>query len=67
MSGPQVEAARRLLDSLPLRVLEAGGHETMDSELPLGGHHWHNENVDRTLADEARIRVLAALTALAGG
>ena len=67
VSGPQVEAARRLLDSLPLRVLEAGRHETMDSELPLGGHHWHNENVDRTLADEARIRVLAALTALAGG
>lgn len=66
VTGPQVEAARRLLDSLPLRVLEAGGHQTMDSELPLGGHYWHNEKVDRTLADEARIRVLAALTALAG-
>ena len=32
---------------------------------PLSGFHWLNEKVDRTLADEARIQVLAALTALA--
>ena len=64
-AGPELEDARRLLDSLPLSVLEAGGHEVLDSG-PLGGHHWFNEKVDRTLADEARIQVLVALTALAG-
>ncbi len=53
--GPEVAEARRLLESLPASVCEAAGQET----------NWLSENVDRTLADEARIRVLAALTKLA--
>ena len=66
MTGPEVEEARRLLESLPTSVLEAGGHvDRLDDDQPLGGFHWLNENVDRTLADEARIQVLAALTKLA--
>ena len=66
MTGPEVEEARRLLESLPTSVLEAGGHvDGFDDNQPLGGFHWLNENVDRTLADEARIQVLAALTKLA--
>ena len=64
VTGPEVEEARRLLATLPLSVLKAGGHETMDSG-PLGRHHWLNEKIDRTLADKGRIQVLAALTALA--
>ena len=51
--SPAVEEARRLLERLPASVLKAAGQET----------HWLSES-DRTLADEARIRVLAALTAL---
>ena len=53
MTDQQVEEARRLLESLPASVLEAAGQEP----------HWLSQ-IDRTLADEARIRVLAALTAL---
>ena len=65
-TGPEVEEARRLLESLPASVCDAAGHGGgMDSGQPLGGFHWLNEKVDRTLADEARIRVLAALTELA--
>ena len=65
-TGPEVEEARRLLESLPARVCDAAGHGgEIDSGQPLGGFHWLNEKVDRTLADEARIQVLAALTKLA--
>ena len=65
-TGPEVEEARRLLESLPASVLEAAGHGGgIDSDQLLGGFHWLNEKVDRTLADEARIQVLAALTELA--
>ncbi len=65
-TGPEVAEARRLLESLPARVCDAAGHGGgIASDEPLGGFHWLNEKVDRTLADEARIRVLAALTALA--
>jgi hypothetical protein len=62
--GPEVEEARRLLATLPLSVLQAGGHEIGDSRSP-GRHDWLNEKIDRTLADKGRIQVLAALTALA--
>ncbi len=66
MTGPAVEEARQLLASLPARVCDAAGHtDQLDEDHPLGGLHWLNENVDRTLADEARIQVLAALTKLA--
>ena len=65
-TGPEVEEARRLLESLPASVCDASGHGGgTDSGQPLGGFHWLNEKVDRTLADKARIRVLAALTKLA--
>ena len=46
-SGPEIEEARRLLDTLPLSVLTAGGHETLHDG-PLGGHHWLNDKIDRT-------------------
>ena len=65
-TGPEVEQARRLLESLPASVCDAAGHGGRnDSNQPLGGFHWLNEKVDRTLADEARIQVLSALTELA--
>jgi len=64
VTSSEVEEARRLLATLPLSVLQAGGHATMDSG-PLGRHSWLNEKIDRTLADKSRIQVLAALTALA--
>lgn len=54
--GPELEEARWLLESLPSTVYEAA-----ISAYPL----WQNDNVDRTLADKARIKLLAALTALA--
>ena len=54
MTGPEVEEARRLLESLPASVLESAGQ----------GTNWLSER-DRTLADEARIRVLSELMALA--
>ena len=64
-TGPEVEAAHRLLESLPAKVCDAAGHVGgMDSAQPLGGFHWLNEKVDRTLADKARIQVLETLTAL---
>ena len=53
VTGPEVEEARRLLERLPVTVLEAAGRET----------HWLS-GIDRTLADEARIQVLEALTEL---
>ena len=57
VTGPEVEEARQLLGSLPASVGEAAfSYRTK----------WLDEKVDRTLADKARIRVLAALTALAG-
>ena len=67
-TGPEVEEARRLLESLPASVCDAAGHGGGEkaSDQPLNGFHWFNEEVDRTLADEARVQVLAALTALAG-
>ena len=64
VSGPEIDEARRLLDTLPMSVLTAGGHETL-GDGPLGEHNWLNDKIDRTLADEGRIRILAALTALA--
>ena len=65
-TGPEVEEARRLLESLPASVCDAAGHGGgIISDEPLGGFHWLNEKVDRTLADQARIQVLAALTELA--
>ena len=54
MPGPGLEEARQLLESLPASVTAAAGQRT----------DWLSENVDRTLADEARIRVLAQLAAL---
>ena len=65
-----MEDARELLASLPARVCDAGGHRDSHpdgyaDDQPLSGFHWSNESVDRTLADEARIQVLAALTKLA--
>ena len=57
VTGPEVEEARQLLGSLPASVGEAAfSYRTS----------WLDENMDRTLADKARIEVLAALTALAG-
>ena len=64
VTGPEVEEARRLLATLPLSVLQAGGHEIMGSR-SLGRHDWLNEKIDRTLADKGRIQVLATLKALA--
>ncbi len=69
--GPGLEEARRLLESLPARVCDAGGHrgghgDGYADDRPLSGFHWSNDSVDRTLADEARIQVLVALTELAG-
>ena len=55
VTGPEVEQARQLLESLPASVCEAAFSRTK----------WLDETVDRTLADKARIRVLAALTAMA--
>ena len=55
LTGPEVEEARRLLESLPTRVSDAAFSRRTE---------WLDESVDRTLADEARIRVLKALTAL---
>ena len=71
-SGPDLENARQLLESLPARVCDAAGHRGYVDEhgyaddRPMSGFHWSNEEIDRTLADEARMQVLAALTALAG-
>ena len=56
VTGREVEEARQLLESLPASVSEAAFSRRTK---------WLDETVDRTLADEARIRVLAALTALA--
>jgi len=62
ITGPELEHARRLLESLPARVCDAAGHrEGVDDSSFL----WLNENVDRTLADSARVQVLVALTELA--
>ena len=55
-TGPEVAQARQLLERLPASVCEAALSEMT---------WWLDETVDRTLADEARIRVLGALTALA--
>ncbi|MCY3736332.1 MAG: hypothetical protein OXG13_08040 [Gemmatimonadaceae bacterium] len=67
-AGPGIEEARLLLESLPASVCDAAGHGGAEiaSDQPLGGFHWFNETVDRTLADKARVQVLAALTELAG-
>ena len=54
--GPKVEAARQLLESLPAHVAQAQLIPT---------NRWMDPK-DRTLADTARIRMLKALTALAG-
>ena len=56
VTGPELEQARQLLESLPASVCEAAFSQRTK---------WLDETVDRTLADKARIRVLAALTALA--
>ena len=62
ITGPELEHARRLLESLPARVCDAAGHrEGVDDS----GFLWLNENVDRTLVDSARVQVLVALTELA--
>ncbi|MBX3180689.1 MAG: hypothetical protein KF886_25360 [Candidatus Hydrogenedentes bacterium] len=52
--GPAKDAAKRLLEELPDRVLDA-------STTP--GLLWHDD-IDRSLADEARIQILDALAAL---
>ena len=67
ITGPELENARRLLESLPATVCDAAGHrEKTGDEGSWTGFRWSNENVDRTLADKARIQVLAALTELSG-
>jgi hypothetical protein len=55
-TGPDVAEARQLLESVPASVCEAAFSETT---------WWLDETMDRTLADGARIRVLAALMKLA--
>ncbi len=55
-TGPAVEEARQLLESLPASVSDAAFSRRTK---------WLDQTVDRTLADDARIQVLAALTALA--
>ena len=62
ITGPELENARRLLETLPTRVCDAGGH---GDDIENDDFHWLNENVDRTLADAGRIQVLVALTELA--
>ena len=62
MTGPELENARQLLESLPANVCDAAGHREGVDDYDF---HWQNENVDRTRADEARLKVLAALTELA--
>ena len=54
MAGAEIEDARQLLETLPAMVCDAQGQET--SLL--------SDVVDRTLADEARMQVLAELTEL---
>ena len=56
-NGPEVEEARQLLESLPVRVCDAVDQKVFPN--------WLRENVDRTLADKARIQILTALTSLA--
>ena len=63
IAGPELENARRLLETLPTRVREAAGH---GDDIKEDDFHWLDESVDRTQADTARIQVLAALTELAG-
>ena len=65
MTGPEVEEARRLLESLPAEICEGAGHLDWSDDDALGGLDWMSDKVDRRLADKARIQVLAALTALA--
>ena len=55
-SGPEVGEARQLLESLPASVSKAAFSQRTQ---------WLDETVDRTLADAARVQVLAALTKLA--
>jgi len=55
-TDPQLEEARRLLESLPVSVSDAALSRRTK---------WLDETMDRTLADSARIQVLAALTTLA--
>ena len=65
ITGPELDEARRLLETLPASVCEAGGHsDELDDDKPLGGFHWLTD-LDRTLADRARIQVLVALVELA--
>ena len=64
ITGPELEEARQLLDDLPASVCDAGGHgDDVGGDKRLGGMHWLRD-LDRTLADKARIQVLAALTEL---
>ena len=53
-----LERARALLTQRPAEVCEAGKSTTM---------RWHNADVDRAVADQARTEVLDTLTALQGG
>ena len=65
ITGPELDQARRLLESLPASVCDAAGHrDGLDDDKPLGGFHWLID-LDRTLADKARIQVLVALVELA--
>ena len=60
-----MDEASRLLETLPASVCEAGGHsDELDDDKPLGGFHWLTD-LDRTLADRARIQMLVALVELA--
>jgi len=53
-----LERARALLTERPAEVCEAGKSTTM---------RWHDADVDRAVADQARTEVIETLTALQGG
>jgi hypothetical protein len=53
-TGDAVEQARRLLGELPEHVLKAGTTESL----------WWHEDIDRNMADAARVKILDALVAL---
>jgi len=56
-TGEALQQARQLLAELPEQVLEAGTTESL---------RW-DENIDRSVADVARVEILDALVALGGG
>jgi hypothetical protein len=56
-AGDAVKHAKQLLAELPEQVLEAGASDSL----------WWREDIDRNMADTARVKVLDALVALGGG